>query len=237
MIYPTVVLDNFFNNPDTIRDYALSLSYAPDEEGRWPGQRTPMLHTIDESLVYAFAKKILSVYYDTGSHVYWDGIQMAFHKIKPYSTNKNSLLNQGWIHTDGRRSFAGVVYLTPNAPLYTGTKIFMLKNGQKHTEGRQKYKENLYKNQPINEKEYNEEIKTLYDKFECVTEVKNVYNRCIQYDAKQFHSGSNYYTEGEDRLSLIYFFTNVRTERTPYERMIFHDQEIMNKINNIGEKQ
>ena len=93
MIYPTVVLDNFFANPDTIRDFALQLSYSSDEEGRWPGKRSPMLHTINEDLVFSFAKKIISVYYDTGMEVFWDGIQMAFQKIKPYSSNKNSLLS------------------------------------------------------------------------------------------------------------------------------------------------
>ena len=83
--YPTVVIDEFFDNPSTIRDFALSLSYERDADGRWPGERTPMLHTIDESLVYAFAKKILSIYFDNGTQVYWDDIQMAFQKIKPYT--------------------------------------------------------------------------------------------------------------------------------------------------------
>jgi len=234
MIYPTVVLDNFFTNPDTIRDFALSLPYERDADGRWPGERSPMLHTHNEDLVFSFAKKIISIYYDNGMEVFWDGIQMAFQKIKPYSSNKNSLLNKGWIHTDGRRSFAGVVYLTPYAPLDTGTTIFGLKQEHhEHTQGEQEVKSKLYRGLPFDEKEYNTEIEELYNKFKVVTEVKNVYNRCIQYDAQQWHSGTNYHTEGEDRLSLIYFFTNVRSEYTPYQRMIHHDQEIINKIKEI----
>ena len=62
MIYPTVVLDNFFTNPDTIRDFALSLPYERDADGRWPGERSPMLHTYNEDLVFSFAKKIISIY-------------------------------------------------------------------------------------------------------------------------------------------------------------------------------
>ena len=268
--YPTVVIDDFFDNPSAIRDFALSLSYERDVEGKWPGERTPMLHTIDENLVYALAKKILSIYFDNGTHVYWDDIQMSFHKIKPYSTDRHSLCNTGWIHTDELRTFAGVVYLTPNAPTFTGTTLFKPKEKYKAQEelqelqvgksfnfdnyekevaqmhklvneqpiqGSQDFKRKLYLGEDFDSEEYDKEITELYNKFDVVTEVKNVYNRCIQYDARQWHTGTNYWTNGEDRLSLVYFFTNVRAPFTPYERHLFHDQEIMNKINRIGEKQ
>lgn len=236
--YPTVVIDDFFDNPSIIRDFALSLSYERDEDGRWPGERTPMLHTIDKNLVYAFAKKILSVYFDNGTHVYWDDIQMAFQKIKPYSPDRNSSLNSGWIHTDGARTFAGVVYLTPNAPTHTGTTIYKFKEEYDGcTEITSENKRKLYLGQPFDKEEYDKEMTEMYKRYDVVTEVKNVYNRCIQYDARQWHTGTNYWTNGEDRLSLVYFFTNVKAPFTPYQRQMCHDQEIMDKINRIGEKQ
>ena len=34
--YPTVVIDDFFQNPDIIRKYALSLTYEKAVDGRWP---------------------------------------------------------------------------------------------------------------------------------------------------------------------------------------------------------
>ena len=34
---------------------------------------------------------------------------MAFQKIKPYSPDRNSSLNSGWIHTDGARTFLSYI--------------------------------------------------------------------------------------------------------------------------------
>ena len=51
--YPTVV-DNFFDNPDSIRQFGLSLPKTPDDEGRWPGIRSEELHKIDNQLNCSF---------------------------------------------------------------------------------------------------------------------------------------------------------------------------------------
>lgn len=54
--------------------------------------------------------------------------------------------------------------------------------------------------------EYNKEINNLYDKFNKVTEVKNIYNRCILYDAHEYHTGTNYFTNDKERLSLVFLY-------------------------------
>ena len=51
-------------------------------------------------------------------------------------------------------------------------------------------KRKLYLGQPF-DKEYDKEITEMYNRYDVVTEVKNVYNRCIQYDARQWR-GTNY---------------------------------------------
>ena len=109
--YPTVVIDNFFKNPELIREFALSLPFEKSPDGRWPGERSPMLNEIDEELVKNIAAKILSIYFDLKTRVYWDDIQMTFQKTRQYSNEKDSPQNKGWIHIDEDKSFAGVIYL------------------------------------------------------------------------------------------------------------------------------
>lgn len=236
--YPTVVVDNFFTNPDMIRKFALSLPYAQDPNGRWPGERTPMLHTINENIVYSMAKKILSVYYDMSTQVFWDSIQMAFHKIKPYSNEEYSSLNDGWVHVDGSRTLAGVVYLTPNINENTGTSIYGIK--KEHIDYDvskvQKNKDILYKNKTCDKQKYENELNLLNSKFNKITEVKNIYNRCILYDAHDYHSGSNYYSKKEDRLSLIFFFTNLNAGISPKERIMYFDKELECDILKVCQK-
>ena len=71
----------------------------------------------------------------------------------------------------------------------------------------------------------------MHDKFELVTDVKNVYNRLIIYDSNQYHSASSYYSEGKDRLSLIFFFANVRGKLLPHGKITKFDNEIEGIIN------
>ena len=61
--YPTIVVDNFFENPDFIRKFALSLSYEKDPEGKWPGERSKKLYSIDQSLQDFMANKLFSIYF------------------------------------------------------------------------------------------------------------------------------------------------------------------------------
>ena len=226
--YPTVVIDDFFTKPDLIRKYALSLPYEKNMDGRFPGQRTPLLHTVNEKLVYSIAKKILSVYYDLHTEVYWHSIQMSFQKIKPYSKDKNSNLNKGWIHTDGVRTLAGVIYLTPRVEVDTGTSIFKIKKKYINYDikKRQNAKDSLYKEGSCNLKAYDKEINSLYNKFDKVIEVKNLYNRCILYDAHEYHTGTNYFTNDRERLSLVFFFTNLTSSIPPKDRIMYFDKEI-----------
>ena len=60
--YPTVIVDNFFKNPDIIREFALSLPYERNKKGTWPDRRSPLLHEVNEPFVKSMARKILSVY-------------------------------------------------------------------------------------------------------------------------------------------------------------------------------
>ena len=159
---------------------------------------------------------------------------MAFQKIKPYSKDKNSNLNKGWIHTDGVRTLAGVVYLTPSVEIDAGTSIFKIKS--KHVDydikKQQTVKDKLYKDNSCDMNEYNKEINNLYDKFNKVTEVKNLYNRCILYDAHEYHTGTNYFTNDKERLSLVFFFTNLTSSIPPKDRIMYFDKEIEYDIMN-----
>jgi hypothetical protein len=37
---PITIIDDFLENPDLVVDFANSLEYQKDEQGRWPGKRS-----------------------------------------------------------------------------------------------------------------------------------------------------------------------------------------------------
>ena len=94
-----------------------------------------------------------------------------------YTTSRD----RSWIHADGTTEWAGVLYLTPDAPPSSGTGFFKFKEG-----GYTRY---------TDDKEMNKYIDTCsqdFTKWEKITEVANVYNRLILYDARQFHMSLDY---------------------------------------------
>ena len=47
MYYPLYYTTNFFDNPDEIRQWAMSLEFTKPEDGLYPGARTKLLHELD----------------------------------------------------------------------------------------------------------------------------------------------------------------------------------------------
>ena len=130
-----VVVDNFFNDPEILIDYGKSLPKKPDPDGQWPGKRTEQLWKINEALHSAILSKILSCYFDLEYiEISWSNSSMTFQEIPRFSENKNYIRNKGWIHTDikyddsgGQDELAGLIYLTPNIDLDSGTSLFNIK--------------------------------------------------------------------------------------------------------------
>ena len=101
------------------------------------------------------------------------------------------------------------------------------KTGESKMDRNIKSKEEIQKMMALNE-----EINNLYNKFNKVTEVKNLYNRCILYDAHEYHTGTNYFTNDRERLSLVFFFTNLTSSIPPKDRVMYFDKEIEYNILN-----
>ena len=93
-----ICFDNFYDDPDAVRDYALSLDYS--RCGVFPGVRTEALHKFDKEFFYRSCHKFLSLFLDLDfEKVEWQ-ILSQFQKIYRYSEDKSSPSNIGWVHSD-----------------------------------------------------------------------------------------------------------------------------------------
>lgn len=187
---------DFYSNPDQVREFALQQNF--DVKGNYPGNRTVSFlnestkNTIQE-FIEPFAGKV-TAWNDTGEFGYSGAFQ--------YTT----ALDRSWIHSDGTANWAGVLYLTPDAPLSAGTGIF-------------KHKETGLTNWKYYEhtKEETENAPHNYDhvdytKWEMVDRIGNVYNRLVLYRGDLFHVSLDYFGKNiqDGRLFQIFFF---HTER------------------------
>ena len=185
-----IVVDNFYSNPFEVRNFALEQKY--DVIGNFPGFRTkPMLNdTIKEAIEY-----IVKPYGGNVTDWFEDGHTGAFQ----YTTEEHF----SWIHADGGNNWAGVLYLTPNAPISAGTAFY-------------RHKLSRYENfVHTSENPKEEDLKHPYfrdykdiTKWEMTDYISNKFNRLVLYDASLFHKSLDYFGKNlqTGRLFQVFFF-------------------------------
>lgn len=177
-----VVVDNFLDNPDQVRGFALSQKYEESSD-YYKGRRTYERY-LSDSLKLEFqdliGQKIVS----------WDDQPM--NGRFQFCTPQDPLV----YHQD-TQNYAGLLFLTPDAPYNTGTSFFA-------------HKETRLRIPRTQEEVYKVFDGGNYDstKFELVDTVGNVYNRLVIFHSKQLHSASCYFGKHikDSRLFQIFFF-------------------------------
>lgn len=166
-----IVADEFYNNAENVRSFALTQEF--NISGNYPGYRTKSHLTSDtkiaiQNLLYPHAGLITN-WHDQ------DGFTGSFQLT--YASDRS------WIHADIYNAWAGVLYLTPDAPLSGGTGIYRYKENKAYTE---KELQGEYESQD-------------FTKWELVDQIGNKFNRLVLYRADLFHTSMNYF--GKDPLS------------------------------------
>lgn len=221
---PSICIDDFYENPDDVRDFALSLDYRPSDGFR-PGKTSTFLYKANRKFYDDFCNKLVSIFFDyESSRVDWE-IDTFFQLTDSLDQKKNSPLNIPWVHADGNE-IAGLIYLTKNPTKNTGTSIYKCNDINKFNKIWERYKIQqkcprleFFKNN-ITEN-YEQEVNENNSCFEETISFKNVYNRLIAYDGNSWHGAQNYYAEKEPRLTQVFFVKKLQTvskfplQRTP----------------------
>lgn len=191
----TIVIDNFFENPDEIRKIALSRSYRDGNEnngrGGWRGQRTlpirafeddicPCCNTVltsyseEDQLIVNESKRILDTcikHYDL-EDPHNMAITSYFHITTEETRNSLPYFMQDKFHVDDQGPIAGVVYLHPNPPPNTGTSVLYAEQNQ-------------------------------------FISLENKYNRLVAYESHRIHALSDVFGDSNETGRLTFtFFTH-----------------------------
>jgi len=208
-LYPVTIIENFYEQPDAIRKFALAQEYkfCGDQENPaygWPGSRTKDLFALDKVLFEKVCKKLVSVFHNTEhDHMRW--------VITTSFQSSTADYGEGVMHTDTNTVFAGVLYLTPDAPLNGGTSIYR-KNS---TFDQEKYDHAL----EVNDKTYKSNGKIAstdyHSMFDEVLRINNVYNTLILFEGDQYHTANQFF--GSDlessRLTQVFFINKIDAKK------------------------
>ena len=182
-----IVADNFYNDPDSVRSFALQQEFAV--RGNYPGLRTKsFLNDSHREVINALVSHAAGGVTDWLLDENGDGYTGAFQIC--------TAEDRTWIHSDYNNMWAGVCYLTPNAPISGGTALYMHKeSGERRSSGISDHGEHARD----------------YTKWEVVDRVGNVYNRLILYPGSLFHASIDYFGNNLENGRLFQtFFFNTR---------------------------
>ncbi len=176
-----IVIDNFYQRPDQVRNFALKQTFDAHPNNH-KGKRTNnrfLFSGLKERFEFLLGTKIKD----------WEryGTNGCFQ----YCIGGDQIV----YHHDGQ-DYAGVLYLTPNAPSQTGTNFFK----SIHTK---KMKAEIQDEKIVFKKGFLDKTE-----FELVDTVGNIFNRLVLFDAKIIHAASEYFgTDINDgRLFQLFFF-------------------------------
>jgi hypothetical protein len=183
-----VVVDNFYSDPDWVRNYAMNnLEFNPS--GYHKGQRSSdrfILNGTKEKFEEILGRKITN----------WNHPSYA-NGIFQYCTSQDPIV----YHVDSQ-TYAAMVYLTPDAPLQTGTATYKSKitGATRFDETRGDDYFNTFKGLSNNMNFYDSTT------YEVVDTVANVYNRLVMFDSKTIHAATGYFGDAIENARFFHLF-------------------------------
>ena len=193
-----VVVDDFYKYPEDIREIALTLDYSPSNWHK--GKRTKSKLILDgtkKKLEKLLGKEIIGW---TEKHGYCGVFQ--------YCTPADPLV----FHYD-HQSHAAVVFLTPNAPVTSGTAFFRHKTQPWLTRALEVGKDDVASEEQriaLEKKYIGSEHNDFLDstKWEEIDRIGNKFNRLAIWDARLIHAASQYFGQNvyDSRLFHMFFF-------------------------------
>lgn len=169
MMPSILIFENFYTNVDEVRKHALTLDFY--REGNFPGFRSPPEpQAQSDYLKQYFEEELLRTKITS-----WDSPDNTCYQITTTDA-------QSWVHADST-DWAGVLYLTPDAPIESGTATY----------------------RPI----VDNAVAARTEDFEQIDSFANMYNRLVLYRGEYLHRsilpgfGTDKYT---GRLFQTFFF-------------------------------
>lgn len=188
------VVDDFYEDPMTVREHAL-LQYYNDDPG-YLGLRTRK-----------------QFFFDGVKEKFEEILQRKITKWEDYGMNgrfQSNIAGTKLVYHCDSQSWAAAVYLSPDAPYYTGTSFWAVKNYDAGPLGTAN--SIRHNSHPDLDLAFNQHTFVDRSPYELVDTVGNVFNRLVIWDAGLIHSASEYcgWDINSSRLFQIFFFDSVK---------------------------
>lgn len=210
MNYPSLQVNNFFEKPNYIKQFAETLTYEKPL-GNYPGLRAEAKDEQSVDIVQKINYKILRLLYPDFNQFQTLTYQAtsSFQKIR-YEDVEAHVLNKehsgkGWIHNDHETKFTAIIYLSEND--FCGTALYSQKSGFNFTAIDPTLKSLYYSKSPdLNMEDYYKHLNNHLNQFKLDCLFNSSYNKLIGFDGSNLHGAIYNLKPKEERLTFISFF-------------------------------
>lgn len=215
--FPLTVVDNFFENPYGVIEYANSLNYS-NERRNYPGGRTADLYQINRDFFNSINNKILSIFFDREKSI--ESKCCIFFQKETYQEMEKMGKAAHWIHHDVEFDLIFIVYLNPN--LNAGTSVYK----QKKDFAISPYNFNgpsLFSEKNMSLKDIDKIYKEHAEYYELISLCNGNFNTAFIFPCKLAHAANvidNF--KKQDRLFLIGMMGNFISEKMPLDQYHYH---------------
>ena len=202
-----IIIENFYANPDEVREYALSLPYRKDVHGNHFWRTTPKLDfcgppekTIIPTLENHIGRKIIiDKHWQKFNDDEYVMMNMSFYKV--INSPDEGHVRANHIHHD-QTQWSGIIYLSPTLPANVGTQLWKHKpSGDEFAFGNPDFTGELTDDQ------YDARGEEPRENWEPTDYVAYKYNRLVLFRGTMFHSASHSDTMPDgDRLNQFFYF-------------------------------
>jgi hypothetical protein len=193
-----IVIDNFYANVIDTRNYVITQEFKV--RGNYPGQRTRSfanqhLKDIIQEYVLPYGGRITDFPMPNEKNIDNNDI---YNGAFQYTTSRD----RSWVHIDGVNNWAGVLFMTPNAPLTSGTGFYRFYDGAS-------CKQDM---EILDNKTETDKFSQDLTKWQLVDKVGNVFNRLVLFNSNRFHMSQDYFGDSKEngRLFQVFFFSTER---------------------------
>jgi len=184
---PISIVDDFLDNPDDIRKWALSLPYSRGD--KYPGQRTDHLANVHLPFYNFINDKVNNLFYS--SNFFGRDVKV---NSNLYFQRIDNFEGDGWVHQDWG-VYTYIIYLTPDTDINCGTSFYKLKspNFYSYLDSNDYKVDNLRNEHHATGKisDHNKKLKKEFrdSRFEKTLDVNDRYNRLVVFPCVSFVFG------------------------------------------------
>lgn len=196
--FPTMIFENFFDEPYLWRQYGLNVAYEYPTSVTYPGCRSKLFDQLDKNIFESFAQRLLS---KLPMIMGFEKLWISYHMI-------DKTYDKGWVHDDDpETNISGIVYLNTDPPPQSGTIIYQ---DREYTESNE-FSKPLTQDCLFFNAEERSKIAEIRDRQRnCFTRsvvAENIYNRCVVFDPRVWHGPDKFFGEDKDtsRLTIVFF--------------------------------